>query len=111
MIPYEKSLASFLGETKNGKLKIDCWHPTKNGNINIREILSGGTSNKYWFKCDYCPHDFKKSPYHLTRREQWCPYCSNKNTLDLSDFLSLSNHEEAVAGDPAIFADVDLCCY
>ena len=33
-----KSFASYDGKTENGKLKIDCWHPTKNGNVKPRDV-------------------------------------------------------------------------
>ena len=36
---FDKVFSSYKEKTKNGKLKIDCLHPIKNGKINIIEIV------------------------------------------------------------------------
>lgn len=30
---------------------------------------------KYWFKCDKCPHEFKTNINSIARLNTWCPYC------------------------------------
>ena len=74
MIEFEKSFASFLGKTKNGKLKIHCWHQSKNKDTTPRTV-SKTSNKKYWFICDNCPHDFHIDPSHISKRNQWCSYC------------------------------------
>ena len=71
---FNKSFASYDGKTCNGKLKINCWNSKNNDKpINILK----GSSNKYWFTCDCCNHDFEKSISSVTgNRNSWCPYCS-----------------------------------
>jgi len=75
---FERSLASYEGKTPNGKLIVDCWHPTKNENEKPRDICKG-THDKHWFICpeENCGHDFDIAIYHVTGN-RWCRYCVNK---------------------------------
>ena len=70
-ICYDKSFASHL--------KSKYWHSTRNNNITPREVTKSN-SNKYWFSCDECYHDFTASICHITNKVSptWCPYCSNQ---------------------------------
>lgn len=76
-IPFERSFASYTGKTANGKLKVDCWHPTKNGDLTPRNvtIMNG---EKYWFVCIICKHFFETVISSVTGQNCWCPYCANK---------------------------------
>ena len=76
-IPFERSFASYKGKTEKGKLKIDCWVSEKNNGLLPREVTKG-TSKKYWFQCDTCPHLFKSSLSTITQKKcpTWCPYCA-----------------------------------
>jgi hypothetical protein len=71
---YKKSFKSYIEKTKNNKLKVECWHPTKNGDTNPRDIMRC-TPKKYWFQCDVCLHSFNSEISSITGREHWCPYC------------------------------------
>ena len=83
---FEKSFASYDEKTINGKLKIDCWHPTKNGkNKPLNVFKSSG--KKYWFQCDMCHNSFETRPNHVTGKNSWCPNCKNKTELKLYNWL------------------------
>lgn len=53
------------------------WHPTKNGNITVRDV-SYGQAIKIWWKCKKCKFEWNAS---LNARSQGsgCPKCSKKN--------------------------------
>ena len=72
---FERSFASYDGKTDNGKLKIDCWIEEKNGKT-PREVTKKN-SNKYWFKCDKCYHEFNSRLSNVTILGNWCSFCSN----------------------------------
>mgnify|MGYP003688625245 CR=1 FL=1 len=74
---YNNSFASFTKKTLNGKLKTDCWHLTKNGEKNPRNIAKS-SNKKYWFNCDVCDHDFDSSLNMISGNNTWCPYCCNQ---------------------------------
>lgn len=74
---FDKRFSNYKGETKNGKLKIDCWNSKKNINANINQICRG-SQKKYWFTCDICCHDFQGLVLNITTQNQWCPYCANR---------------------------------
>jgi len=73
---FNKSFASFDGLTINGKKKIECWHPTENGDIKPWEVFKCN-NNKFWFKCVNCPHSFDSALNNITCHNRWCPYCCN----------------------------------
>jgi hypothetical protein len=56
--------------------KSEHLHPTKNGNLNPRDVFKS-SSGKFWFKCfdEKCGHDFDASLAHISRN-RWCPYCA-----------------------------------
>ena len=83
---FNKSLASYKGLTSNGKLRIDCWHPTKNKNIKPRNIAKG-SDKKCWFTCDQCNHDFCSIISGITCHNKWCSHCTNKTELILYKWL------------------------
>jgi hypothetical protein len=60
---YNKSFASHE--------KVKYW---SNKNTENPRYLFKGDSNKYWFNCDKCNHDFDAILYNV---KSWCPYCSN----------------------------------
>ena len=82
-IPFERSFASYEGKTEKGKFKKDCWVSEKNNGLTPRDITKG-SSKKYWFQCDECPHQFEKIIYDITKPTggSWCPYCSNRKLCD-----------------------------
>ena len=71
---FEKSFASHE--------KAKFWHPTKNGEIEPRNI-SIRTNKKYWFKCDVCHHDFDINISSISNGS-WCRYCVNSICDDLN---------------------------
>jgi len=62
---YNKSFASHE--------KVKCW--SSKNTENPRHLFQGD-SNKYWFNCDKCSHDFESILYSI-KSGYWCPYCSN----------------------------------
>lgn len=83
---FDRSFASYEGDTCHGKLIVDCWIDSKNGKtkpINVT-IASG---QKYWFKCDVCDQFFETSPHGITSARNWCPYCVNKTQRRVQFFL------------------------
>jgi very-short-patch-repair endonuclease len=47
-------------------------------NITPINILKG-SSKKYWFKCNKCPHEFESQISGITgERNRWCKFCSNQ---------------------------------
>jgi len=84
---FKKSFASFKGLTPNNVLKVDCWHPTINGNVKPRDI-SLASHKKYWFKCPECKHDFKTAIGEVTGgNPSWCPTCKNKTEKKFYEYL------------------------
>jgi|688.fasta_scaffold192500_2 very-short-patch-repair endonuclease len=67
--------------------------------ISPRQIFKG-SGKKYWFDCDKCCHEFYMSLTHISGRNSWCPYCSNKQMCDNDDCKecfnkSFASHEKA----------------
>ena len=67
--------------------------------ISPRQIVQG-TSEKYWFNCDKCSHEFIKDIHAITgEKSGWCPYCTNKKMCDSNDCVecynkSFASHEK-----------------
>ncbi len=73
IVCHPKSFASY-NETINNKLKIDCYHFYKNGNIKPKDININ--SNKiYWFYCSLCNCNFDKQIINITKQNEWCQNC------------------------------------
>lgn len=49
--------------------------------ISPRKVFKG-TSNKYWFNCDKCHHEFNTVLSDISSHNRWCNYCSNKILCD-----------------------------
>jgi very-short-patch-repair endonuclease len=61
--------------------------------------LFQGNSNRYWFNCDKCSHDFVTILYNV-KSGYWCPYCSHSKMCDNVDCKecfnkSFASHEKA----------------
>ena len=67
---YEKSFASHE--------KVKYW--SSKNTENPRHLFQGD-SNKYWFNCDKCNHDFDIILYNV-KSGFWCPYCSHSKLCD-----------------------------
>ena len=93
-IPYEKSFASHP--------KSKYWHPIKNGKIMPRMCFKSN-SRKCWFKCDKCPHDFKKSTNEISSGS-WCPYCYSRKWILCNEYLNNNNcdycYKKSFANNP-----------
>ena len=74
ILSFERSFASYTGETANDKLKVDCWDTLKNNNIKPRQIAKN-SHKKCWFNCDRCNHSFDTRLDNVCKNS-WCPYCS-----------------------------------
>ncbi len=68
-------------ESFASSLRAQYWHPTKNGNLQPRDItLKSG--RKIWFLCPECNHDFDIIPKDITIRNRWCRFCANQQLCD-----------------------------
>lgn len=56
------------------------WHPTKNASVTPRQVFRQ-SSNKYWFHCAACDHDFDATLAALAQGG-WCPFCSHHRRCD-----------------------------
>jgi hypothetical protein len=88
---YNNSFASYESKTANGKLKVDCWHSIKNGDLTPRDVFMS-SGKKYWFQCDVCTHDFDSSLSNISGKNRWCPHCKNKTELKLYNWLLEQNN-------------------
>jgi len=70
---YDKKCKDCFDKSFASHEKIKYW--SSKNKENPREIFQGD-SNKYWFNCDKCNHDFDVILYNV-KSGYWCPYCSN----------------------------------
>ena len=56
------------------------WHPTKNGNLQPTQIISGSNKKRWWICLKY-KHEWQTSPNHRVYRKHGCPYCSGHQVL------------------------------
>jgi hypothetical protein len=57
------------------------WDKEKNGNVKPREVFKD-TADEYYFKCDKCPHSFKRFINHISDINYWCLFCSGIQLCD-----------------------------
>jgi hypothetical protein len=70
------------------------WHPTKNDNLQPRDIyLKSG--KKVWFSCTECGHDFDMVPSDIAKRNSWCRYCTHQQLCP--DLTCVKCHENSFA--------------
>lgn len=77
--------------------KVSCW---SSKNIKSPIQVCKGSSKKYWFKCNKCPHEFDQAPVKMLNGNNWCPYCANKklcddDACDTCFNKSFASHEKA----------------
>ena len=67
------------------------WHPTKNGDIDPKDIIGGGGAfDKYWWKCDEGPdHEWISTANNIAIAGNRCPACANQQ-------LSVTNSLETL---------------
>jgi len=68
---FNNSFLNCKEKISNDKFKVDCWDYEKNKK-KPRDVAISSSTDKYWFKCDNCPHSFKTCLSY----NSWCPYCS-----------------------------------
>ena len=70
---------------------LSYWHPTKNGDLDPKDIIGGGgTFDKYWWKCDKGPdHEWTATAGSLAMRDTGCPACVHQQ-------LSVTNSLETL---------------
>ncbi|MDA7838736.1 endonuclease domain-containing protein [bacterium] len=79
---YQRSFASYIGVTPNGKRKVDCLVYKKD------KYEPKGSTQKVEFKCDVCSHTFCTTLDSVTsRRGRWCGKCTHKTELKVLNFL------------------------
>jgi very-short-patch-repair endonuclease len=64
---YAKTFAAHEKSTR--------WHPIKNGNVLPKDVSVGNT-NKFWFICPECEHDYECRLSEVVRSPT-CPFCAN----------------------------------
>lgn len=71
--------------------------------IKPNKVTISCSTTKYIFKCERCPHEFKKYPSSIVHDKQWCPYCSGYNTKLCKDdtcsfcyYNSFASHPKSV---------------
>jgi len=69
---HEKSFASYLGMTPNGKRKVECLANAQDAQ------LSMCSNKKVLFSCDVCKHNFKTDLRAIVCTNRWCNMCSSK---------------------------------
>ena len=78
---FERSIASYEGETSNDKKKIKCM-------VNDSDLrLPLGSDKKVKFKCDVCLLSFSTSLNNVTTNGRWCPCRKNKTATKIFKFL------------------------
>jgi hypothetical protein len=78
---FNRSIASYEGETSNDKKKADC-------TVNKDDLRLAISSNKKVdFECDVCFRVFSISLDHVTSSGQWCPCLKNKTATKVFKFL------------------------
>ena len=103
-LKFEKSFASYTGETASGKKKVDCWIPTPdewfpNSNTNNTDntVVFGPNGNRTpqntartgniiaYFQCDneQCKSIFYKFIPDVVSDDLWCPCCSSIGTSSI----------------------------
>lgn len=63
------------------------WHPTKNDTLTPQMFLPGSTQ-KIWWLCPACQHEWKTPIYHRTHSKTGCPSCYHEHIKE--------NHPNAV---------------
>lgn len=53
------------------------WHPTKNGNLTPKDIITGW-GKKFWWKCSKCGYEWQATAAHRKFSKSGCPLCANK---------------------------------
>ena len=56
--------------------KSKYWNYDKNKGVIPRNVIKGST-NKYYFNCNLCYHEFETSLSSITYMKSWCPFCKN----------------------------------
>jgi DNA-directed RNA polymerase subunit RPC12/RpoP len=89
-MPYPSFERSFASHPK-----ANCW--SSRNQKEAKEVYKG-TSTKYWFNCDKCPHEFESGLNGVTgKRERWCPYCTNQRLCNLEEIECQNCFEKTFA--------------
>ena len=65
------------------------WHPTLNGNLTPKDVVSG-TAKKVWWKCDKGDDHEWKAPINQRASGSACSICSNRKTVE-SNSLAITH--------------------
>ena len=60
-------------------------HWSDKNTLKPKDVPLYSQKEKYWFKCDKCPHEFETLVYTIAKLNTWCSYCSNKKLCDSKD--------------------------
>jgi len=85
------------------------WHSTINGDVTPRDVFLN-CHEPFWFKCDNCPHNYKKIIANMTKGIG-CPYCGLKKLCDDPECQwchehSFASHPRSVNWHPTLNGDV-----
>jgi len=53
------------------------WHPTRNGDVTPEDITSSSNTQRYWWRCKKCHHEWMTTPTSRTNGHG-CPACSGR---------------------------------
>jgi len=84
---FEKSFAS--------NIKSDFW--SDKNELKPQQVFRN-TSNKYWFDCSNCNHEFEQRLDHITGSNAWCPYCTNQKLCNNTECVCC--FEKSFASNP-----------
>lgn len=70
-IPFERSFASHI--------KSNFW--SNKNKLKPHQVYKS-SYKKYLFDCNVCNHIFEKSTNHITNKNSWCTYCTNKKLCE-----------------------------
>ena len=70
------------------------WHPTKNGNLTPRGIITAA-GKKFWWKCPDCGYDYQATIVHRKFSKSGCPNCYGNHTLSGKNDLVTTHPEIA----------------
>ena len=92
--PKKVSVTNSL-QTKYPEISKE-WHPTKNGDLKPKDIISG-SHVLFWWKCDKGPdHEWRANPGNRTGRKSNCPCCAGKKVSVTNSLASLFPDIESV---------------
>lgn len=111
----QRVLAGFNDLATTHPLITTEFHPTKNGQSKVTQIISGSDKN-YWWKCTK-DHEWKASPYNRTKGGTGCPHCwvttyVSKAEQEIYDYIcSIDGAMQVIQSDRQLLLGKELDIY